>query len=423
MLPKDVHDALEGKPFWNVVASPQHLAELGSTQVELGELLFISDISSHIPLLLSVGNVEGGDGLHTQLGCVLGCELLSIIGSVKVLARDRRLASSHIAPDDEVSTAVVLPDNHMLDGLTRASHMHRVGEVSPSKLGVGNLVLEHLVGLVADCAGDIVILRWAAGRVDEADSILADIGSVEGADEELVVSPVDGVAALESEDVGVLGELCTDLRGCLARENPLWDLHALHLSTHVVLSTLHGHHLYRRVLQARGAIDLEALDWLVGGPLALNCHDGNVLTLVGHKDLVTHHNIFTISVKDHGDTKEEAVLEPHVGDDGIVVLLLHEARQGGEGTHSQELDITGISVRGLKSLVGGFEEEAVGDGIGLEVDQRAAVGGLEAIYCGRRGSCLSLRHDSEANRDGGPSDAGDATASILVILTSLMIEE
>ena len=46
----------------------------------------------------------------------------------------------------------------MLDGLTGSSHVHRVGQVSPSQAGIGGLGLEHLVRQEADLSGDVIIL-------------------------------------------------------------------------------------------------------------------------------------------------------------------------------------------------------------------------------------------------------------------------
>jgi hypothetical protein len=65
----------------------------------------------------------------------------------------------------------------------------------------------HLVGLVPHGTRNVVILGRAAGGVDEADGLLAHIRRLEGADEELVVRPVNRVTALEGQHVGVLGEL------------------------------------------------------------------------------------------------------------------------------------------------------------------------------------------------------------------------
>ncbi len=144
----------------------------------------------------------------------------------------------------------------MLDRLARPRHVHRVGQVGPAQARVGGLVLQDLVGAVAHDAGDVVVLvglmggGWTGGglsrdhvpcvtdaALDHAAAIafcccdptpcrsphlrraaggvhqayrprVADVARVEGADEELVVRAVDGVAALERQDVLRCGVGC-----------------------------------------------------------------------------------------------------------------------------------------------------------------------------------------------------------------------
>ncbi len=61
---------------------------------------------------------------------------------------------------------VVLADDHVLDGLTWAGHVHGVGQVRPAQAGVVGLRLEHLVRQEAHLARNVVILYCALrGRV------------------------------------------------------------------------------------------------------------------------------------------------------------------------------------------------------------------------------------------------------------------
>jgi hypothetical protein len=53
-----------------------------------------------------------------------------------------------------------------------------------------------------------------------------------------------------------------------------------------------------RVLEGGSSIDLEALNRLVGDPLALDGHKGDILALVGHENLVAHRDVLAVSVKD-----------------------------------------------------------------------------------------------------------------------------
>ena len=101
-------------------------------------------------LLFGVDQVEGGHGLDTEGLGVLDGELLCVIGAVEVVSRERALAASHVSPDDEVRAAIVLPDDHVLDGLTRTRHVHGVGQVGPEGARILGLFLQHLVRLVAN---------------------------------------------------------------------------------------------------------------------------------------------------------------------------------------------------------------------------------------------------------------------------------
>jgi hypothetical protein len=78
--------------------------------------------------------------------------------------------------------------------------------------------------------GGVDHLGRAAGGVDEADGVRADVGRVEGTDEELVVRAVDGVAALERQHVAPLRQRRAYLRRRRAREDALRQLQSLHLA-------------------------------------------------------------------------------------------------------------------------------------------------------------------------------------------------
>ena len=63
-------------------------------------------------------------------------------------------------------------------------------------------------------------LRGAAGGVHEHHAVAGDVGRVQGADEELVVCAVDGVAALERHDVGAGRQRGAHVSGAQAGEHP-----------------------------------------------------------------------------------------------------------------------------------------------------------------------------------------------------------
>merc|ERR1719199_1065041 len=86
VVPKHPNNRLEGKPFWNVLPSPQSLAELSSTEALLRQILCFSFVSGDISLLLGVHEVERGDSLDSKL--VRGSleEILGVVGSVEIIA-------------------------------------------------------------------------------------------------------------------------------------------------------------------------------------------------------------------------------------------------------------------------------------------------------------------------------------------------
>lgn len=67
-------------------------------------------------------------------------------------------------------------------------------------------------------------------------------------------------------------------------------------------------HLHGGVLQGGGAVDLQALQGLVGGPLALNGHHSDVLALVSHQHLVANGDVLAVSVQHNRDAEQQAVL-------------------------------------------------------------------------------------------------------------------
>ena len=76
---------------------------------------------------------------------------------------------------------------------------------------------------------------------------------IESAGEELVVSTMNGVAALERDDVDVARQHITDLRRGGARELARRHAEALERATNVVLATLHRNHAHALDTCGRGA--------------------------------------------------------------------------------------------------------------------------------------------------------------------------
>jgi hypothetical protein len=103
------------------------------------------------------------------------------------------------------------------------------------------------------------------------------------------------------------------------------------------------------------------------------------------------------------DTKKESILEPHVADNALVILLVHESREGREASNRKQLNVTGIPVAGLRRLGGLLEKDAIGHRRSLKADERASMGRLKTIgrHRGRRGSSSSLSHNTMQSDENG----------------------
>jgi len=97
----------------------------------------------------------------------------------------------------------VLTDHHMLNSLTRTSHVHTVWKIFPSGAVVVSLLLKDLVGLVTNSSGDVVSLSRPAGGVHKDNASSTNERIIQGTSEKLVVSPVHRVSALECYHVNI----------------------------------------------------------------------------------------------------------------------------------------------------------------------------------------------------------------------------
>merc|ERR1719203_2281811 len=112
--------------------------------------------------------------------------------------------------------------------------------VHPSGTVIFGLLLQNLVCLVTDNSGDVISLGRTACWVDKNNTIGTNERIIKGTCEEFVVSPVDGVTALEGDNINIIRKGLTDFRRCLTGEVTDGKVQAGDLSSHVVFSTFGG---------------------------------------------------------------------------------------------------------------------------------------------------------------------------------------
>jgi hypothetical protein len=116
-----------------------------------------------------------------------------------------------ITANNEVCSAVILADNSVPDSLTGSAHAHGKGQETQHGHAVG---VAGQQGLVHADAGEVVDVTGLGQANDGVDQHVGLTGAG-GADSELAVSTVHGVARLESDDLGPakLVEVETELSG------------------------------------------------------------------------------------------------------------------------------------------------------------------------------------------------------------------
>jgi hypothetical protein len=169
------------------------------------------------------------------------------------------------------------------------------------------------------------------------------------------VGTVDGVSALEGDDVDAAGELSADLLGGLAGELALGDVETGDLAAAVVLSSLGGDHGDGRVLDGGGAVALLGLKSLVRGVSGGNIEDRNGNMLILQQDFRSRDDALVIGVEDDGETKDKSVRELKVVDDRLVLGLIHVTSERRETSLHKKLDIAKLALIKIKLKVAGSD--------------------------------------------------------------------
>ena len=255
--------------------------------------------------------------------------------------------------------------------------------------GLSFLLDEHLVRLVADERPGCRPPGWdpwwgARGRRRPR----RRSRRVERAGEELVVRPVDGVTALERDDVLTRGEHGAHLGGVAHGNSRSGRRETLDLAADVVLAALHGDHGHAGVLDGGGTVAHLRLQGLVGLPLGLDGDDADVLALVLEQHLVANLGVLAGGVEDDGHAKEKvAAGQAHLLDAVSVHVLVHEARERAEATHGEQLDVARVPVGELEGAVARGDDAGLLRLVNHEVHELAAVG-LDETGGVRRGGSV-----------------------------------
>mmetsp|Transcript_26259 Transcript_26259/g.40448 ORF Transcript_26259/g.40448 Transcript_26259/m.40448 type:complete len:407 (-) Transcript_26259:108-1328(-) len=351
--PEDIDHGPEGKPLGDLLATPQQAAELGAR--ELGDLLALLLGHALLDIALLGANVDHVLVVRdrdAQLRGVLLARLLRVVGPVEVLARDGALRARHVAADDEVGGAVVLPDDHVLDGLAGARHLHAVGQVGPAEHGVLllRLLAERLVGLDAHEAVNVAGLCGAAGGVHQQHRVL-DVAL--GALQELEVCPVDGVPVLEGHDILARRQHLAHLRRRLHRVREGRAREAMKPAADVIGALLGHEGVDGGVLEAGGAEGLLGLQHLVRLPDGGGLEHRDVLAAPAEQQLVALLEARDVrQVKGHGQTEELLLRQSHAPHYSLIGRLLHEAGERAEGAVQQAKDVASLALVQLHGLRG-----------------------------------------------------------------------
>lgn len=199
------------EPFGDLLAGAQAAAQLGAGNVHgaraLGDL-----VGRHV--LVAVGDVNHLlelDHLDAELLLVLLDQVLRVVGAVVVLAVLVLAGAGVVAADNEVRRAVVLADDGVPKGLAGTAHAHGQGQQGQRGHAVG---VTGQQGLVDADAGEVVNVAGLGHADDGVDEDVGALGAG-GADRQLAMGTVHGVASLEGHDLlpAELVEVGAKLRG------------------------------------------------------------------------------------------------------------------------------------------------------------------------------------------------------------------
>mmetsp|Transcript_21849 Transcript_21849/g.28153 ORF Transcript_21849/g.28153 Transcript_21849/m.28153 type:complete len:219 (+) Transcript_21849:590-1246(+) len=184
----------------------------------------------------------------------------------------------------------------------------------------------------------------------ENNTTFSNLISIKSTSEQLIMSTVHGVTALEGNNILIIGQFGTNLGRSRTNKVTNRKVQSSNLTTHVILTTLGGNHEGTRMFELTGSIAVLALLHLVGSVLIGEFDDGNVTVSILNKSNVSRSKILIIGVKHDGKTEDESIGKFHVIHDTFVGGFVHESSQWRESTVHDKFYITELTRTGLNSL-------------------------------------------------------------------------
>jgi len=340
---KYAYNRFECEPFRDVLSSSEHLAEFGSRKLLDLKSISLCLLISYVSLLFSVYKVERRNRGYSELLRHLVSNILCVVSTIVILSGDGGLGSSHITSYNEMCASEILTDHHVLNSFTGSSHVHGVRKVFPEGTGVLGLFLQYNISLVTNISRDIVCLGRSASRVYKYNSALSYTLVIKSTGEELIMSTVHRVTALECNNILIVRKSCTNLSRGLAREITNWSVKPSYLSSHVVFTTLGSNHKSSRVLNFGSSITLEALNGLVRDELVGELNSCNRGVSILKKNSHTRLKILRVSIEYNRKSEDKSVFKLHLLNNRFVSCLVHESSKRGESSVHDELNVTKLT--------------------------------------------------------------------------------
>ncbi len=153
------------------------------------------------------------------------------------------------------------------------------------------------------------------------------------------------------------------------------------------------------MLEGGGAVAALGLVDLVGLPAALHREHRQLLALVGEQQPLAHRHLSWSVSNTIGRPNSSPVVVRLPCHHRLVVLLVHEAQQGREAAHHQQLHIAGIAVAALDHPINAGLRRLALLRRHDQIHQRAAVGGIRPVLERPEGAAVVMERPAADGAD------------------------